>query len=83
MSGWRAITLVARREILERLRSKVFLASTLVLLLLVGGSTALKGALSKTPTYRVAVTAPAPPGLPPRSNARRSPSTTRRSSCDW
>jgi ABC-2 type transport system permease protein len=63
MSGRRAITLVARREIRERLRSKAFLVSTLVMLLLVGGSTALEGALSKTPTYRVAVGAPAPPGL--------------------
>ena len=34
------------------LRSKVFLVSTLVMLLLVGGSTALQGALSKKPTYR-------------------------------
>ena len=65
MSGRRAITLVARREIRERLRSKVFLVSTLVLLLIVGGSTALNGALSKKPTYRVAVTAPAPAGLLP------------------
>ena len=65
MSGRRAIALVARREIRERLRSKVFLVSTLVLLLLVGGSTALNGALSKKPTYRVAVTAPAPAGLLP------------------
>ena len=63
MSGRRAICLVARREIRERLRSKVFIASTLVMLLLVGGSTALQGALSKTLTYRVAVTAPAPAGL--------------------
>ena len=63
MSGRRAITLVARREIRERLRSKVFLVSTLVMLLIVGGSTALQGALSKKPTYHVAVTAPAPAGL--------------------
>ena len=63
MSGWRVITLVARREIRERLRSRVFLISTLVMLLIVGGSTALNGALSKEKTYRVAVTAPAPPGL--------------------
>jgi ABC-2 type transport system permease protein len=55
--------LVARREIRERLRSKVLLVSTLVMVLLVAGSTALQGALSKKPTYRVAVTAPAPPGL--------------------
>lgn len=63
MTARRAITLVARREIRERLRSKVFLVSTLVMLLLVGGSTALNGALSKRPTYRVAVAAPSPPGL--------------------
>jgi ABC-2 type transport system permease protein len=63
VTGPRAIALVARREIRERLRSKVFLASTLVMLVLIGGSTALQGALSKQPTYRVAVTAPAPPGL--------------------
>jgi ABC-2 type transport system permease protein len=63
MSGRRAIALVAGREIRERLHSRAFLASTLVLLLLVGGSTALNGALSKETTYRVAVTEPAPPGL--------------------
>jgi ABC-2 type transport system permease protein len=63
MSGRRAIGLVARREIRERLRSRAFLVSTLVLLLLVGGSTALNGALSRETTYRVAVTAPAPSGL--------------------
>ena len=55
--------LVAWREIRERLRSKLFLISTLVMLLIVGGSTALNGALSKEKTYRVAVTAPAPTGL--------------------
>lgn len=65
MSSRRAITLVARREIRERLRSKVFLVSTLIMLLIVGGSTALQGALSKEPTYHVAVTAPAPAGLGP------------------
>jgi ABC-2 type transport system permease protein len=63
MTGSRTIALVARREIRERLRSTAFLASTVVLLLLVGGSTALNGALSRKPTYRVAVTAPAPPAL--------------------
>lgn len=63
MTGSRAIRLVAEREIRERLRSKVFLASTVVLLALVGGSVALQGALSKDTTYRVAVVAPAPPGL--------------------
>ncbi len=63
MSGRRAIELVARREIRQRARGKVFLASTAIMLLLVGGSTALQGALSKTPSYRVAVVAPAPPAL--------------------
>ena len=63
MTGLRAIRLVAEREIRERLRSKVFLASTIVLLALVGGSVALQGALSEGATYRVAVVAPAPPEL--------------------
>ena len=63
MSGRRAIALVARREIRERLRSRAFLASTLILLVLVGGMTALTGAVSKQTTYRVAVIAPAPRGL--------------------
>jgi ABC-2 type transport system permease protein len=63
MTGLRAIRLVAEREIRERLRSKVFLAATIVLLALVGGSVALQGALSKHETYRVAVVAPAPSGL--------------------
>jgi ABC-2 type transport system permease protein len=63
MSGPRAIALVARREIRERLRSRVFLYSTLFLLAIVGASTALDGALSRETTYRVAVAAPVPPGL--------------------
>jgi ABC-2 type transport system permease protein len=63
VSGRRAIALVARREIHELLRSKVLLVSTVVMLLIVGGSTALQGALSKKATYQVAVTAPAPAGL--------------------
>jgi ABC-2 type transport system permease protein len=63
MSGWRTVQLVAGRELLERARGKVFLASTLIMLVLVGASTAMQGALSKSPTYRVAVTSPAPPGL--------------------
>lgn len=63
MSGRRAIMLVARREIRERLRGRAFLLSTLVLLLLVGGTTALNGVLAKEKTYRVAVTAPGSPGL--------------------
>jgi ABC-2 type transport system permease protein len=63
MSGQRAITLVAWREIRERLRSKAFLASTLLILALVGGSAFLGRLTTPEKTYRVAVTAPAPPGL--------------------
>lgn len=63
MSGRRAIALVARREIRERLRSRAFLFSTLFLLLIVGASTGLTGAFSAQTTYKVAVTAPAPQGL--------------------
>jgi ABC-2 type transport system permease protein len=63
MSAQRAIALVAEREIRERLRSKAFLASTLVMLALVGGSVALGRVFTSETTYRVAVRAPAPPGL--------------------
>jgi ABC-2 type transport system permease protein len=63
MSAQRTIALVAEREIRERLRSKAFLASTLVMLALVGGSVALGRVFTSETTYRVAVTAPAPPGL--------------------
>jgi ABC-2 type transport system permease protein len=63
MSWRRVVALVAAREIRERLRSRAFLASTVVLLLVVGGSTALNGALSRETTYRVAVVEPAPRGL--------------------
>ncbi|HYA10000.1 MAG TPA: ABC transporter permease, partial [Gaiellaceae bacterium] len=63
MSARSAITLVARREIRERLRSRAFLFSTLFLLVIVGASAALSAALKPEKTYRVAVTAPAPRGL--------------------
>jgi ABC-2 type transport system permease protein len=63
MTGRTAIALVAWREIHERLRSRIFLASTVLMLALVGGSTALNGALTQTQTYRVVVTAPIPAGL--------------------
>ena len=63
MSGRRAITLVAWREIRERLRSKTFLASTLLILALVGASAFIEHLSSPEKTYKVAVTAPAPPGL--------------------
>jgi ABC-2 type transport system permease protein len=63
MSARQAITLVAWREIRERLRSRVFLVSTLLMLVLVGGSSALSSTLSNESTYRLAVVAPVPSGL--------------------
>lgn len=63
MNGTPVITLVARREIRERLRSRAFLWSTFLLLALVGGSTALGQVINTDNRYRIAVTAPAPSGL--------------------
>jgi ABC-2 type transport system permease protein len=63
MSARKAVTLVAWREINERLHSRIFIVSTVLMLLLVGASTALNGALSKKPTYRVAIVAPVPTTL--------------------
>jgi ABC-2 type transport system permease protein len=63
MSARQAITLVARRELRERLRSRALLYGTLLLLLVIGGSTALGGILAPEKTYDIAVTAPAPNGL--------------------
>jgi ABC-2 type transport system permease protein len=63
MSARQAITLVAWREIHERLRSRAFLASTLLMLALVGASSALSLVLSTETTYKVAVVAPVPKGL--------------------
>jgi len=58
-----AIRLVATREIRERLRSRVFLVSTVLLLALVGVSAVFASAFTSQRTYRFAVVAPAPPGL--------------------
>jgi ABC-2 type transport system permease protein len=63
MTGRRAITLVAMREIRERLRSKAFIASTVLILALVGASALLVRLVDPHQTYDVAVTAPAPAGL--------------------
>lgn len=63
MSGRRAITLVALREVRERLRSKAFIASTILILALVGGSALLGRLVDPHETYRLAVTSPTPPGL--------------------
>ena len=80
MSWRRAIMLVAERELRERLRSKAFLASTALILALVGVSALLGRLADPHETYRVAVPAPAPAASPPPSTGRRSHSTTRRSS---
>jgi ABC-2 type transport system permease protein len=63
MSGRQSIALVALREIRDRLRSHAFLGSTLLLLLIVGASTAVPALVGSGKTYRVAVAAPAPRGL--------------------
>jgi ABC-2 type transport system permease protein len=63
MNARRAITLVARREIRERLRSRAFLYSTLFMLMVVGASTAFAAVFDPQKTYDVAVVRPAPPGL--------------------
>jgi ABC-2 type transport system permease protein len=63
MNGRRAISLVARREIRERLRSRAFLSSTFLMLVLVGGSVAVGRIINTDTSYRVAVVAPGPAGL--------------------
>jgi ABC-2 type transport system permease protein len=63
MNARRTIALVAWREIRERLRSRVFLYSTLLMLAVVGASSALPSLIDTTRTYRVGVVAPAPPEL--------------------
>ena len=63
MTARQAITLVAWREIRERLRSRAFVISTVILLVLVGGSSALSAAFDVRQTYTIAVAAPAPHGL--------------------
>ena len=63
MTARQTIMLVASREIRERLRSRVFLYSTMLMLAVVAGSSALPGLIDSTKTYRVAVVAPAPPRL--------------------
>ncbi len=63
MTARRSIALVAGREIRERLRSRAFLVSTVLMLLIVGASTALNSIISVERTYRIAVTAPVPKGL--------------------
>ena len=63
MSGRRAITLVATREIRERLRSKAFIASTLLIVALLAVSAVIGRLFDPQQTFDYAVTAPAPAGL--------------------
>jgi ABC-2 type transport system permease protein len=63
MSGGRTIGLVAMREIRERLRSKAFIASTLLILALLAVSAVIGRLFDPQRTFDYAVTAPAPPGL--------------------
>jgi ABC-2 type transport system permease protein len=64
MTGWGATWLVAVREAKERARSKAFLASTAVTLLLLAGVVAVVALTdSGPPTYRVAFVGDTPEGL--------------------
>jgi ABC-2 type transport system permease protein len=63
MNARQTIRLIAWREIRERLRSRVFLYSTLLMLAVVGGSSALPAVLDTGTSYRIAVVAPVPNGL--------------------
>jgi ABC-2 type transport system permease protein len=63
MNARQTIRLIAWREIRERLRSRVFLYSTLLMLAVVGGSSALPALLDTGTSYRIAVVAPVPNGL--------------------
>ena len=63
MSARQTISLVAGREIRERLRSRVFLYSTLLMLGVIAAGSALPTLIDTTKTYHVAVVASAPPGL--------------------
>ncbi len=64
MTGFQATWLIARREAKERARSKAFLASTVVTILLLG---AVVGVMALTdtgpPQYDVALVGDSPPGL--------------------
>jgi hypothetical protein len=80
MTPRRAIGLVAWREIRERLRSKAFLASTVLILALVAGSAFLSRAIAPEQTYDVAVTAPVPVGLDSALNRAAEPFDDARSS---
>ena len=64
MSRWRSIRLVAKREILERGRSRGFMLSILFTTLLVVGSFVLPAVLfGDEEATRIGVVQPEPPGL--------------------
>lgn len=63
MSGRRAVALVAWREVRERLRSKAFIASTVLILALLAASAVLGRLVDPQQEYKLAVTTPAPAGL--------------------
>ena len=63
MTARQTIALVAGREIRERLRSRVFLYSTVLMLAVVAGGSVLPALIDTTKTYRLAVVASPPAGL--------------------
>jgi ABC-2 type transport system permease protein len=65
MSRWRSVWLVARREILERGRSRGFVLSVLFTTLLVVGSFVVPTLLFGDETTRMGIVEPEPPGLAP------------------
>ena len=71
MSGRRAITLVATREIRERLRNKAFIASTLLIVALLSVSAVIGRLFDPQQTFDYAVAAPAPAGLSTACKGRR------------
>ena len=81
MSGRRAIRLVALREVRERIRSRVFLVSTLFMLLLVGGRGPDARSRGKQDRTGIAVTAPARRASSAALAARGEAVTTRRCGC--
>ena len=70
MPRWRSIWLVARREILERGRSRGFLLSVAFTTLIVVGSFVLPAiVLGSGNGTKVGIVEPAPPGFKPRSSS--------------
>ena len=68
MSRWRSVRLVARREILERGRSRGFVLSVLFTTLLVVGSFIVPTLLFGDEATKIGVVQPEPPGLSDRKS---------------